>query len=79
MKSVTFANGTEWACNSHSEGLFMRMSSGAWQQQRGTAQTPRFRSARQLGMFVRRECAATAERVGAFGAIVDTMGWEVSQ
>lgn len=51
-KTITLKDGSEFACNKESEGLFTRKKDGTWQQLQGTSQTPRFRDAQHLSRYV---------------------------
>ena len=52
MRIIVLEDGEEWACNREGEGVFRRRRDGTWAQQRGTGQTPVFKTARQFSRYV---------------------------
>lgn len=72
-RTITLADGTEYACNREGQGLFLRRSDGSWSQSRGTSQTPTFRTPAALSRYVHTNCRTASGE--PLPRMVQKSGW----
>lgn len=73
MKSITLANGHEWACNKEGYGLFDRRNDGTWAQHTGTCQTPHFRTAQQFSRWLHKRYRDSMGE--SLPRMIESLGW----